>query len=406
MEFKKMSLVSFVLRSAKYAKSQFLLKSFERKIHPATWEEHDSILKWAMTQTEVDKDHCLSDSQIFRRGHELRQSVLAEFRNKYQMLAGIRILIHLPSKDSSPGGYSLFSNLIDSIKYLGVPCEKLDWEESISDKFKSFQPSIFLSSDNDAYKNRIDWDAVKHYRSSKQLRIGLTASIEAYGNTSLSHRLSWAKAQNIDFFYSFRSSEYLKSRIDYKPFYLEGYSIFCVEFGANPLHYYPVGCINQNLPYVFLASSNSDKQQRYDDWLTPIVKNYPGFIDGPGWTKINRFAPTMIHRYLYARAKVGINLHVDLSIDWASELNERTYILAACGVPQLIDNPMLLLNRFSKGAMFHASSPKDYLDLFQHILESPSEAQDRAAVSLEEVYNKHTTFHRAESFILQLREII
>lgn len=394
--------MSLIHRGLKYVQSQLRLRSFERSIHPGTWENHDSILDWAMSQAGHDSGNYISDSPIVSRGHELRQAVLAEFRNKYRALEGIRILIHVPSKDKSPGGHSLFSNLMDSIEYLGIPCEKFGWEESINEKLISFQPTILLSSDNDIYRNRIDWPAVQRYRVSHPLRVGLTASIEVYGNTPLGQRLRWAKAQRIDFYYSFRSPEYLQSREDYEPFFSEGYPIYSVEFGANPLHYFPVGGINKDLPYVFLASSNPDKQQRYSDWLTPIFANYSGFLDGPGWSRINHCAPAIAHRYLYARAKVGINLHINDSIDWASELNERTYILAACGVPQLVDNPKLLHDRFSENAMFQATSPNEYRELFHHILASPEDAHARASQALEEVYNKHTTFHRAEVFINQL----
>lgn len=397
--------MNLINRGIKFAQSQFRLRSFERKIHSATWKDHDRILDWAMTQVECGRDNSLDASPIVRRGHELRESVLSEFRNKYHSLEGIRILIHLPPKEKSPGGYSLFSNLMDSIGYLGIPCEKLGWEESIGKKLTTFRPTIFLSSDNDIYLNRIDWPAIQRYRTSSPLRVGLTASIAAYGNTPLDQRLHWAKTQRVDFYYSFRSQEYLHSREDYKPFFSEGYPIYSVEFGANPLHYFPVGGINRDLPYVFLASSNPDKQRRYADWLTSIFTDYPGFLDGPGWTKINRCAPTASHRYLYARAKVGINLHIDDSIDWASELNERTYILAACGVPQLIDNPQLLLDRFSDGSMYHAKSPSEYRELFHHILASPNEAQARSSLALEDVYRKHTTLHRAEALINKLIEL-
>jgi len=386
----------------KYAQSQLRMRSFERKIHPTTWLDHDSILDWAMDQVEPYADTNIVSSSIVQRGQELRESVLKEFRNKYLSTDGIRIMIHVPSKERSPGGYSLFSNLMDSIAYLGIPCQNLGWEESINDKLASFRPTIFLSSDNDIYLDRIDWPAIQRYRINNPLRVGLTASIAAYGNTPLQQRLRWAKNQRVDFYYSFRSPKYLYSREDYKPFFLEGYSIYSVEFGANPLYYFPVSGVIRDLPYVFLASSNPDKQRRYADWLTPIFESSPGFLDGPGWTRLKRCAPTASHRYLYARAKVGINLHIDDSIDWASELNERTYILAACGVPQLIDNPKLLQDRFSEEAMFHANSPKQYHELFHHMLLSREDVQKRTKLALEEVYSRHTTFHRAERFINQL----
>jgi hypothetical protein len=394
--------MNFINRGIKFVQSQLQTKSFERSIHPKTWKEHDSILDWGMAYTDSNTKFDISGSSIVERGQELRNSVLTNFRNKYKSIDGIRILIHVPSKEKSPGGFSLFSNLADSIQYLGIPCEKLGWEESIIEKLKIFKPTLFLTSDNNIYLSRINWSAIQQYRTKYSLLVGLTASIAAYGNTPLTQRLRWAKSQNIDFYYSFRSQQYLRSREDYKPFFLEGYSIYSVEFGANPLHYFPVGGVNRDLSYVFLASSNPDKQKRYADWLTPVLKNFPGFLDGPGWTRINRYAPTVAHRYLYARGKVGINLHIDDSIDWASELNERTYILAACGIPQLIDNPKLLKDRFTEDAMFRANSPKEYEELFYYILASPNEADKNAKIALEQVFDKHTTFHRAEEFINQL----
>jgi len=95
-------------------------------------------------------------------------------------------------------------------------------------------------------------------------------------------------------------------------------------------------------------------------------------------------------------------LHIDDSIDWASELNERTYILAACGVPQLIDNAKLLDGRFSKQAIFKAKNPHVYANMFEYMLNNKDECQKRAIKAMEEVFDKHTTFHRAEGFILEL----
>jgi hypothetical protein len=397
-----MSLTGLFQRGAKFTQSQFRIRAFERSTHPATWIDHDSILDWAMSQEPKEENKKIPHSLIVRRGNELRQTVLKSFCNKYQTLEGTRILIHVPSKEISPGGYSLFTNLMESIKYLGIPCEELDWEESVQWKLTSFKPTILLSSDNAAYIDRIDWPAIQRYRASHPLQVGLTASIAAYGNTPLRHRLRWAKEQRIDFYYSFRSLQYLHTRQDYKPYFLEGYPIYTVEFGANPLHYYPVDGVTRDLPYVFLASSNPDKQKRYASWLKSIVTKYPGFIDGPGWTRLKRSAPTFAHRYLYSRAKVGINLHIDDSINWASELNERTYILAACGVPQLIDHPKLLSHRFSIDSMYIANTPKEYDELFHFIVNEDTNHEVITIKALEEVYERHTTFHRAESFIKQL----
>jgi hypothetical protein len=305
----------------------------------------------------------------------------------------------------SPGGYSLFKNLLDSLIYIGIEAKSIEVGINIKDVFEEFKPNVFISSDNKQYIKRIDWDYINHYKRTKTLKVGLTASIEAYGNTSLINRLKWAKQNNINFYYSFRSQEYLKNRKDYKAFYDYGYDIITVEFGANPLLYFPIPSIKKDLDYVFLASSNSDKQKRYLEWLPNIVNKYSGFIDGPGWKKIIRWASQPTHKFIYARAKIGINLHIDDSIDWASELNERTYILAACGVPQLVDNAKLLAKRFSDKSLFQAKNSNEYLELFQYMLENEKECENKAINALEIVYSKYTTLHRSEKFILELKDI-
>lgn len=397
-----MNLVNLINRGSRLIVNDIRRRSFEKKIHPNTWTDHDEILGHAMNPFLESEESYSSCSDIVKRGRELRSLALIGFREKYSSIGNLRIMIHVPPKHISPGGHSLFSNLVESIQYLGIPCERLLWGEPTDDRLESFKPNVLMSSDNNAYKKEIDWSAIQKYRSETPLKVGLTASIEAYGNSPLRGRLEWAKSQDISFFYSFRSPEYLRARSDYAPFFSEGYSIHSIEFGANPLHYYPVEAV-KDLSYVFLASSNPDKQSRYEEWLTPILSKYSGFLDGPGWSRVGSCAQTKLHKFLYARAKVGINLHIEDSIEWASELNERTYILAACGIPQLIDNPLLLKDRFSKETIFQANSPSEYNELFEYIIHSPEKEFKQPMLALEEVYAKHTTFHRAESLINQLR---
>jgi hypothetical protein len=383
---------------------------FENKIDYRTWQNHDEILHWAeslasLPVIELQEQILASEQPIVKKGFELRQKVMGEFKDKYTNEA-LKIMIHLPSKESSPGGYSLFSNMAESFKFIGIKTELLFVGEDIKEKLNQFQPTILLSSDHKSYTSIIDWNVINEYKKSHNLQVGLTASIEEYGNTPLKQRLNWAKSVGIDFYYSFRAHEYFNARAEYKPFFDYGYKILSVEFGANPIQYFPLSIINKDLDYVFLASSNGDKQKRYFKWLSKLVYNHSGFIDGPGWHKLDRWASQPTHKFLYARAKIGINLHIDDSMDWASELNERTYILAACGVPQIVDNAKLLPNRFSNETMFVATNPKEYEELFEFMLNNPKECEKRALKALEEVYEKHTTFHRASSFINQLKSII
>jgi spore maturation protein CgeB len=100
-----------------------------------------------------------------------------------------------------------------------------------------------------------------------------------------------------------------------------------------------------------------------------------------------------------------LNVHLPEQIEWACEVNERTYQLAACGVPQLIDHPKLIGKIFSRDELFVADTPAQYTRIFEDIVNQPKPAQQRALLAQKEIFSKHTTFHRAESLLLQLSTV-
>jgi hypothetical protein len=398
--------ISRMLRSKQDTSWPFY--QFERNIHPETWKKHGAYLTWAQRCAEnaetLEKPELYeaSDDPIVRQGYALARGVRQQFQGKYRDVQNLRILVHVPPSSVSPGGYSLFTNFLTSLDYLGIPTRALEWGQSIETHLREFNPTLFMTSDHGAYLNKIDWNAVLKYRQVHALKVGLTASPEEQGNAPLHDRLDWARLHDVTFYYSFHSPEHLSSHNWYTRFFERGYRIHSIEFGANPLLYYPVPNIQRDINFVFLASSNQDKWDRYFKYLPALLSRYTGVVDGPGWSHSARWSPPPAHRYLYARAKVGINLHISDSIDWSSELNERTYILAACGVPQLLDNPKLLRDRFSDRCFFVAQNPDEYFRLFLHMIANPKETQKRALLAQQEVFARHTTFHRADDFIKRL----
>jgi hypothetical protein len=382
---------------------------FERSVNPLTWDRHEEIAEWAQscsqnsdTLEQVER-YETSDDPIVRQGYSLVHEVKQKFKGRFSKQENLIILVHRPSWKASPGGYSGYSNLLQALEFIGVPVLALGWDQPVQPLLEYFRPTVFITSDHDSYLNRINWDALAAYRKRNLLNVGLTASLEEYGNTPLLQRLEWAEKNHIDFYYSFQSPEYLEKRKEYKLYYERGYRIYSIEFGANPLAYYPVPGFKRDINYAFLASSNPDKWARCAIYLTHIFKQYPGFIDGPGWSMIGDFTFNANRdRYIYSRAKIGINLHIENQVDQASGLNERTYMLAACGVPQLIDNPMLLNSRFTPGCFFTAADPRDYESLFDDMITKPEMTTTRTLQAQREVFEKHTTLHRAERFVLDL----
>lgn len=367
--------------------------TFENLINPETLVRRKEILAWAQEQKDP----------VIRQGFKLRDKVLNDFKNKLSHLSHERILIHTPHWKMSPAGYSLFTNMKESFNYLGIPADEFAWDEDVSVALKRFKPTILLSGDHKVYLDRIDWKSIEEYRRNNTLKVGLTASLEEYGNTPLLERLAVGKTRNIDFYYSYREEEYLKSRKEYKPFFDGNHPIFSIPFGANPLIHYPVPGITKDIDYTFIASVNKTKAPRYLKYMGTIVKKYKGFIDGPGWKNISDFTfDRNRDRYIYARSKVGLNIHLEEQIEWACETSERTYQLAACGIPQVTDHAKIFDTLFSKGALFIADNPTQYTKHFEYIINNPETAQKYALIAQKEVFEKYTTFHRAEKFVTML----
>jgi hypothetical protein len=378
---------------------------FQDSIKASTWKHHDAVLDWALAEAQKETVTTCGrgENPLVARGWELQKEAQRRFRDKQTHLGKtLRILVHVPDFAVSPGGFSLFSNMIDALRFIGVPAEPFRWGDSTEKVLKDFHPTCMLTSDHVSYLEKIDWNVVRSWKELNGLLLGLTASLKEYGNTVLEPRLAWAKENRVDFYFSFRTRDYLHARPEYKPFFEEGFSVFSIEFGANASCYYPVEHETKDLDYVFLASSNPDKQERYFQFLTPIVRKYHGFIDGPGWKNISRYAPRPVHKFIYARARIGLNLHIPENIVWANEINERTYILAACGIPQVIDTPKLLPRRFSSGCFYVADSSRQYLEAFKTALHDKRDSQAKAARALEEVFANHTTYHRADAFVQEL----
>jgi len=385
---------------------------FLAAIHPCTWERHDEILQWAekceLYAATLESDEAFANCQdpVVQQGNRLARKAREEFRGRYKDANSLRIMIQVPALHVSPAGYSLTSNLASALRHIGIPVYEFEWDKGVEQALMDFEPTIFMASDHELYLSRINWDAIARYRQSHTLHVGLTASLAEYGNTPLLGRLKWARDHHIDFFYSFRSPLYLKHRKEYQPFYEQGYTILSMEFAANPLIHYPVPGVKRDVNFIFLGSINRDKWSRYISFFAPIMTKENGFLDGPGWPAIRRKSNSFRKdRYLYARAMVGLNLHNADQIEWANELNERTYILAACGIPQLIDEPLLLKSRFSEDGFFIGSNPKQYAGLYQDILSNPDEAQGRVLVAQREVFASHTWFHRAEKLAVDLLEL-
>lgn len=372
---------------------------FELSINRKTWNHHSHFLEWAKNDFSLSSEF---NSLIVKRGKELRLEILNHYDNKLQKYDLI-FFIHVPIKDISPAGFSIFNGYCIALNYMGIKTYSFSDINDFESLISKIKPNVILASDNTDSLDAINWDLISNIKLESKLVIGLTASTDLDNNSdSLNFRLNRARLRGVDFFYSFKSADHIHVAGEFRPYFENNYKVYSIEFGCNPMFHFPLECPYKDLDFIFLASSNIDKRARYYDWLPKITKNFVGLIDGPGWHKLDSYSDYTMHNKLYSRARIGLNLHIQDSIDNYSELNERTYILAACGIPQLVDNALLLSKRFTNDSFFIASTPKEYFETFEYMLSNPIESERRALIALELVYNNYTIYARLEKFVSEL----
>ncbi len=384
-------------------------RKFERAIHPDTWTGQPAVLAWA--RKTVDQFSGSEPPEAFERsqdpsvcrGYELRRKHQAAFSGKRRELADcIRVLIHVPGL-ISPAALSLFRNLGQGFELLGLPTAYWPEGDPLEPHLHAFRPTLLLSVDHKWYPRTRTVSAddviiLQEYRKRSPLVLGLSSNHFPTEPARLREQLTEARKLRVDFFYSFQCQEAIRRK--YLLFFQVGFPVASCEFGANPSVFYPVPNVERDLNYVFLASSNAEKWPRYFEYFDPLLREFPGLILGPGWSRsTTSWLPDHHQKYLYARAKIGLNLHLPFQIAEPTELNERAYNLAACGVPQLMDRPALLSTRLGMTAVFAAATPSEYAELFRYILTQPQEALDRAMLAMEEVFTHHTVAHRADALI-------
>jgi len=385
-------------------------RDFERAIHPGTWGRQGEILNWLAavapdTRPREQPDLAPDSPDPVVRGFAAHWARLErEFRGKHAARAGdARFLVHLPPFAVNPAGHSLFRNLGQGLAFCGLPVEYWEPAAPLADRLVGFRPTVLVSIDHLWYGPAPEVGAeavaaVREYRRRGRLSLVLSCNHFPEEPGVLGRRLDEARALGVDGFFSFQAEPFVRTK--YRPVTARGFPVLSLEFGANPLVFFPVPGIERDLDYVYLASTNFEKWQRVAAFLSEVFRSHPGVIFGPGWPRAAvAQLPDHHQRYLYARARVGVNLHVPFQIAAPTELNERAYNLAACGTPQLMDNPALFPDRLGPVGAFSAATPEDYFRLFRFALENPSAAAERAVNAQAAVLGGHTVFHRADRLV-------
>ena len=95
---------------------------------------------------------------------------------------------------------------------------------------------------------------------------------------------------------------------------------------------------------------------------------------------------------LYNFASIYPNYHLQEQIDSFNEVNERTFVIAACGGFQIVDNPAAISQLFSPDEIAVAQSPEEYHEMFEHFLANPDKRHSYVEKGMRRVWKDYTLF--------------
>lgn len=336
----------------------------------------------------------VSKNDIYWEGKVLRDDLLAEYWGKY-VDRSWNVLIHSPSNGAWKYG---FRSWLQILEYMGI------------------NTTIVYDINNDPFLPEMDFDilitpADLQYRWNSENKavsriphkIGLASKEKVF---LTSDKCTGWDARNIEMIkgsgFDFLITSFSRDFINYvlREWVKAGIEIIEVPFGFNPIVYYPEG--KEEIDDFFFVGTNSPyKNSETNKFLVPIVSNerYYGKLCGVGWLTTMELLPNEV-RGFYSRAKINLNYHIKEQKMIDSEINERTFIISACGGFQLVDNPKALVRFYSTEDMAVANDEKDYLEKFEYFLHEPRMRHEMALNALIKSYkNKYSLFHRIGSIL-------
>ena len=331
---------------------------------------------------------------------------VAELREKYRSNSSERVLFLSDSFEVSPGGFSALMNLSNGLHLIGS--EVILSTDLNSDRCLDFRPTIIIFSDTPSQLKFI----MAHKTTIAEMNIKLGISLITKADMkSVDKENQFVKYNDfgVDFFWGWKNPSFYKND-DYTQEIVNVTKkiVLSLEFSADLLSLAPVFKNRENVDYdfVFLASRNLDKWSTLMPALLKLKKyGFTGCVNGPGWNSRQDIVTKPEHTKLYNNTRLGLNLHIPMSRDEKTELNERFYNLILSGVPQVVDKISLIEEYGFLDTVYTFDTYDDMLEKCNFVCENQLIALENALSGYNKIMASHTNIHRANKLLLDLELI-
>lgn len=345
------------------------------------------------------------DPVIIETGKALKEELLAKNDGKHAA-AGYRVLMLNPGSVTAE---IWFGGLQACMQHSGIACLVLPPNSTgtaVNAAVETFQPNVLIAAESTATLQALDLRFIQEYKRRRScLRLFIPVWLaHAPGGVSSRRQDAWRRSLRrkdllADVHFSIFEPEFherfARDRLGPDTEYVT------VAQACNPFTDQPLAEAKQH--DYFMATSLTDERVEVTyRFLLPILEKYRGLWAGRRWGFGRTHIPPADMPLHYARARVALSPLVDFVAKFGAELTLRVFAAAGCGSFQLTQPTAITERYFRPDELIQASSPEEYLRLFEHYINRPAERNAVALRALRRVYGEHTCFHRVDQLVHHL----
>ena len=193
---------------------------FEQKINPVTVNSQPMLIQWA-------KDYYESTVNNQNENEDTETSKLKAKYYNFFSDKKLVFFIKVPLRSQSPGVFSLFTNLIETLQYMGIQVFPFENFAALQNLFTHQIPHVILTGNEQMYIKDWQWDVLRNLKNEYSFAVGLTLFTNEEGtNNPLEKRLSIAKKNGVDFYFSWCDKTYINYSEAYQVYRDFNYPIF------------------------------------------------------------------------------------------------------------------------------------------------------------------------------------
>lgn len=321
-------------------------------------------------------------ADLYFLNQNLRYELCLEYQRSFSDL-GKRVVLHQATNGAVKYMMDGWRTTLD---YMGVSAVNI----SVGDNVLAPEPQILLTVAHPHFYNTVSIKEILDYREKYGLLIGQIVDRDFAAD--LPELLSVLPA---DFLLNYSVGD--------DPFipYVDC-PIIQMPFGFCPVYHFMLQTSRQRDLFFFAGTRSPRKNKETDAYFMPVINKYKGYgvLYGRGWGE--ELNPRDLGEY-HAEAAINLNFHRDFQLEMINEINERVFIIPACGGFQLTDKPKALSYFFRQGEICTADDPQDYMEKFEFYAENPKQRFDFTVRGMYRVWEEHSLFHRFEMLFKKLK---